>query len=131
MKINKSEIILDKKYTSSYRDQYNAQCQCRECILFRNQFSENYSAVTSFLSDFGINMDYPLEIMEDGMDDDSLKRRYRVYYCVKGELPCDKIEDTIEDIHITLRNWNIANEAYANTGIEKPYFIIELMDIFI
>ncbi|WP_129724069.1 DUF3841 domain-containing protein [Xylanivirga thermophila] len=30
-----------------------------------------------------------------------------------------------------LRNWNIADETYSNTGMEKPYFIIEVSDLLI
>lgn len=131
MNIRKSDIIFDKKYTNSYRDKYNEQCQCRECTLFRSEFIKNYPVIVSFLSDFGVNVNYPLEIMDDGIDDGNLKRRYCVYYSVKGELPCDKIEDNIEGVRITLRNWNIANEAYSNTGMDIPFFIIELTDIFI
>lgn len=78
-----------------------------------------------------MNVDYPLEIMDDGFDDVNLKRRYSAYYCVKGELSCDKIEDNIEGIHITLRNWSIADEAYSNTGMKSPYFTIELSEVFI
>ncbi len=131
MNIIKSGIIFDKKYTYSYRDKYNEQCKCRKCTLFRSQFSKNYPTAVSFLSEFGVDVDYPLEIMDNGIDDRDLKRRYYVYYCVKGELPCNKIEGNIEDIPVTLRNWNIAGEAYANTGMDKPYFIIELGEITI
>ena len=131
MNISKSDIVFDKEYTNSYRDKYNEQCQCRECTLFRSQFSNNYPGAASFLSDFGVNVDYPLEIMDNGIDDGDWKRRYYVYYCMKGELPCDKIEDNIGGIPVTLRNWNIANEAYANTSMAKPYFIIELGEISI
>jgi len=66
MNIRKSDIIFDKKYTNSYRDKYNEQCQCRECTLFRSEFLKSYPAIVSFLSDFRVNVNYPLEIMDDG-----------------------------------------------------------------
>ncbi len=131
MSIVISDIDFDKEATSFYRDKYNDQCRCRECILFRNKFSKNYPMIDTFLSDLGINIHYPLEIMDNGISSVNLKRNYSVYYSVKGMLPYDKIEDTIQGVSVILRNWNIANESYSNTGMIPPYFIIELTDIFI
>lgn len=33
--------------------------------------------------------------------------------------------------NIILRNWNVENEGYSNTGMDKPYFIVEIQDLFI
>ena len=59
------------------------------------------------------------------------KRVYCVYYSVKGELPTDRIETNEEGAIIVFRNWNIKNEGYSNTGMERPYFIIEISDVFL
>lgn len=72
-----------------------------------------------------------LEIMDLGFSDYNSKRQYSVYYSVKGELPIDRIQLKISETNIVLRNWNIAGESYSNTGMEKPYFIIEVSDLLI
>ena len=60
------------------------------------------------------------------INDKTLKREYITYYAVKGYLPTPKMSRTIENVMITMRNHEIAKEAYANTGIETPFFIVEL-----
>lgn len=126
-----SDINFNKEDTNSYHDKYNLSCQCRECTLFRNHFAKDYPLVADFLSNFGIDLLYPLEIVDNGIDDTTLTRNYLVYYCVKGSLPCDKIEDYVEHTPVVLRNYTIAGEAYNNTGMKEPYFIIEIKNIFI
>lgn len=69
--------------------------------------------------------------MDLGFNDENSKRAYCVYYSVKGKLPVDKIQLKIGEINIVLRNWNVAEESYSNTGMEKPYFIIEVLDLLI
>lgn len=49
----------------------------------------------------------------------------------KSHYPKDKIEMTISGTIIVLRNWNIADETYSNTGMEKPFFIFEILNIFV
>lgn len=125
------DIIFDKEYTFAYRDKYNEQCQCEQCILFRKNFSKCYPEVVKFIKQFGIDVDYPLEIMEFGLDNKVLKRQYAVYYAVKGQLPNDKMTTTIGDVSAVMRNDKISTEAYSNTDLDKPFFIIELSNIFI
>lgn len=124
-------IIFDKDYTNKYRDKYNAPCDCDECRLFRSEFTMHYPQVVEFLQGFGIDTGFPLEIMDNGINDNLLKREYTAYYAVKGELPSLRIDMEINDVAITMRNHIVANESYANTDIPSPFFIIELCDIFI
>lgn len=125
------EIKCDEITTRMYRDKYNEQCMCYECVHFRKHFGKVYPEVVQLLSQFGINEMLPLEIMNLGFETKGDMREYCIYYVVKGELPTDKIQTHIGQVELTLRNWNIANEAYANTGMEKPYFIIEVSHIFL
>lgn len=131
MKIQDYDIIVDIESTKKYRDKYNEQCHCEQCENFRLNFDTYYPEIVRFLQQFGINTYYPLEIMDLGFNEKISKREYIVYYSVKGELPIDKIKLTINNANIVLRNWNIAHEAYANTGMDKPYFIIEIDNIFL
>lgn len=84
-----------------------------------------------FPEEFGINTEYSIEIMDLFYNEEQHKREYAVYYTVKGELPVDKIEAKLSGASITLRNHAIADEAYANTGMAKPYFIIEVSELFL
>jgi len=124
-----NDIVVDKEYTSTYRDKYNEQCDCQQCVLFRNQFSNKYQEVINFLSQYGVDVDFPLEIMDIGIDYKTLKRGYIVYYAVKGQLPKEKMSTNIGSVDITMRNDIIADEAYANTGMQAPFFIIELSNL--
>lgn len=124
-----NDIVFDKEYTYAYRDIYNEQCDCQQCVLFRNQFPNKYQEVIKFLSQYGVNVDFPLEIMDIGIDDKTLKRGYIVYYAVKGQLPKEKMSTNIGNVGITMRNDIVADEAYANTGMQAPFFIIELSNI--
>ena len=124
-------IIFDKKYTHTYRDSYNLQCECDACEIFRSTFQVQYPDVVTFLTQFGIDPIYPLEAMNFSDDDEEYTYQYCVYYCVKGKLPVDKMQKKIGEVNVTLRNWTIADEAYANTAMKQPYFIIELEGVII
>lgn len=124
-------IIVDKADTNAYRDVYTEQCECVACEIYRMEFEDQYFEVVSFLQEFGVNIYYPLSTMDVSDDEKEYMHEYIAYYCVRGELPTDKIEMKIGNINVTMRNWNIADEAYANTGMLAPYFIIELDGIII
>ncbi|MFI3214363.1 MAG: hypothetical protein R3Y24_13625 [Eubacteriales bacterium] len=126
-----NDIVFDKEYTYSYRDKYNEQCDCEQCILYRSLFPNEYKEVATFLSQYGVNIDFPLEILDNGIDDKTLKRNYIAYYAVKGQLPKDKMNMIISDVDITMRNAAVAKESYSNTGMKTPYFVIELSNILL
>lgn len=126
MEIHINGIHVDKGQTSSYRDLYNNPCECDACQFFRDNFATQYPDVVTYLQQFGIDINYPLEVMDFSTDKKETTYHYIVYYCVKGKLTVDKMNEKIGDVDLTLRNWTIADEAYAQTGMEAPYFIIEL-----
>lgn len=130
MKFNLDKILIDKEFTNVYRDIYNAQCNCDDCQLFRDKFTRDFPEVSDYLRKFGINPMYPLEIMCFCSDEKCSKRSYLVYYAVKGKLSSDKIIMKINNCDIVLRDEKIANEAYANTAMPSPYFIIEVGEIY-
>lgn len=129
MQFSGFEIECDVNATHSYYDKYNEPCMCSECTHFRKYFSTAYPNVINLLSQFGINVMFPIEIMDLGFTTRESMREYWVYFSAKGQLPIDKIESKLGEVPIILRNWNIADEAYCNTAMEKPYFIIEVQNI--
>ena len=129
MKLQGFDITCDVQATRKYRDRYNQQCECDQCKHFRLNFHKHYPESVKLLNQFGIDILYPLEIMDLGFQNG--KREYSVFYSVKGELPEDKIELKNCELTFIFRNWKIASESYANTGMQKPYFIIEVSNIFL
>ncbi|ONI37570.1 hypothetical protein AN639_08010 [Candidatus Epulonipiscium fishelsonii] len=116
---------INKEYTYYYRDLYNEQCECPSCIKFRNNFKNKYPKVADYLEGLGIDIQFPIEIMDLSMDE------FIVYYAVKGKLKEPKLILHIEEVELTMRDHETASEAYANTGMKKPFFIIEVSNIFI
>ena len=72
--LNGMDIIYDFNATKNYRDKYNEQCQCKECKKFRLNFADTYPKIIVFLKQFGIDSNYPLEIMDCGFNDEKDKR---------------------------------------------------------
>lgn len=126
-----NSLKLDKAYTNGYRDKYNTQCPCEQCQLFHESFEADYPYAAKFLLQFGIDIQFPIEIMDCGRDDQTLKRGYTVYYAVKGSLPQEKMVTNIDGIDAIMRSNEIADESYANTSMDKPFFIIELSNILL
>lgn len=131
MKFRGLNIECDEDATWSYHDQYNEPCMCRECLHFRKYFPVVYPEVIKTLEQFGLDIRFPLEIMDLGFETNIGKRVYGVYFSVQGRMPVDKIEVIVDDVTLTLRNSAIATEAYANTGMKEPYFIIEVSHILL
>lgn len=131
MTLDNFGVYCDIETTQTYRDLYNQQCECKECRNFRRNFSLYYPKTVKILARFGIDIMYPLEIMDLGVDEYRDKREYSVYYSVKGQLPVKKIESKDSGVSITLRDWTIADESYSNTGMVAPYFIIEVSNVFL
>lgn len=131
MDFNINDLKLDKAYTNSYRDKYNTQCSCEQCQLFREGFEADYPSVAKFLLQFSIDLQFPIEIIDCGIDDQTLKRQYTVFYAVKGCLPQEKMSINIDDVNVIMRADETADESYSNTSMEKPFFIIELNNILL
>lgn len=120
---------VDMEATKSYLDIYNEQCQCMYCKNYLKTFSNEYPEATIMLQKLGINIDYPLEILDYFWNKNGNKRVYESYYSVKGELFEDKTVLYDEDAIITLYRYDTDAHIYANTGMEKPYFIAAVTNI--
>src|SRR5699024_12402038 len=66
------------------------------CSLFYKEFETQYPDVASYLKQFGIRIEYPLTAMHFPDEEEAFKHEYLVYYCVKGKLPADKMNDQID-----------------------------------
>lgn len=120
---------VDMEATKSYLDIYNEQCQCMYCKNYLKTFADEYPEATIMLQKLGINIDYPLEILDYFWNKNGNKRVYESYYSVKGELFEDKTILYDEDAIITLYRYDTDAHIYANTGMEKPYFIAAVTNI--
>lgn len=129
--VDNFDIDVDFNSTAKYRDMYNNQCTCANCLNYYRAFENNYPELAKFLSTFGIDIHFPLDVMDFFFNEEKQKRQYCAYYSVKGTLPVERIEIIRDNADIVFRNWNIANEKYYNTGMEIPYFIIEISNIFL
>lgn len=133
MKIMVENFAIDVDFdaTANYRDMYNNQCSCANCRNYDAAFENNYPGLAIFLAAFGVDVHFPIEVMDFFFNAEKQKREYFAYYSVKGALPVDRIETVRDTADVMFRNWNVAKERYSNTGMETPYFIIEISNIFL
>lgn len=112
---------VDIEATKSYLDIYNEHCQCMYCKNYLKTFESTYPKAAKALQQLGINIDYPLEILDFFWNEKEDKRIYESYYSVKGELFEDKTVLYDEDAVITLYRYDTDAHIYANTGMEKLF----------
>ena len=117
------------KDTQSYLDMYNKPCQCICCKNYLKTFPSIYPEAVEILNKLGVRVEYPLEIIDCFWNDRKDKRCYESYYSVKGELFEDKTVLYDKDVVITLYQSDTNEPIYGNTGMEKPYFILEIINI--
>ncbi len=128
--MNLDGIILHKEITYKFRDEYNAKCNCEQCVLFREDFKIHYPAIVTILESLGIDIDFPIEIVDLGIDDTKLKRGFSAYYAVKGQLPSDDIaSDVVGPITISMHNHDYNWEVPSNTSMDPPYFVVEVAGV--
>ena len=120
---------VDIEATNSYLDTYNEHCHCMYCKNYLKTFEEEYPKAAKALAELGINIDYPLEIIDFCWNERGDKRIYESYYSVKGELFEDKTVLYDEDSVITLYIYDTDERIYVNTGMDKPYFIAVVRNI--
>ena len=120
---------VDVEATNSYLDTYNEHCKCMYCKNYLKTFEKEYPKATKVLAELGINVDYPLEIIDFCWNEKGDKRIYESYYSVKGELFEDKTVLYDEDAVITLYRHDTDAHIYVNTGMSKPYFIAQVTNI--
>ena len=70
-----------------------------------------------------------MEIIDFCWNENEDKRIYESNYSVKGELFEDKTVLYDEDAVITLYRYDTDARIYANTGMEKPYFIAKVTNV--
>ena len=123
------DYIVDAQATAAYADSYNQPCGCIYCQNYQKTFADAYPEVVQLLREFGVPIHRPLEVMDLFWNPARDKRRYISYYSVKGELFTDKLCLYEKDAAVTLYQPNIDAPIYKNTGMEMPYFILEISDI--
>ena len=123
------KYIVNINETQSHLDMYNKPCECMLCRNYIETFSVVYPEAVEVLRQLCINIEYPLEIMDNFWNEQKDKRCYESYYSVKGELFEDKTILYDKDVVITLYTPGTKEPIYSNTGMEMPYFILEITNI--
>lgn len=120
---------VDIDVTFNYHDMFNEKCECKNCRNFYLSFFEKYPNIVLLLNKFGIDIRYPLEIMDFYYNKEKEMSLYEVYYSVKGIIPTNKIVLELENAQVTFSNRKEAY--YSNTGMEEPCFIVAITNIFL
>jgi hypothetical protein len=120
---------VDKEGTKTYLDMFNKPCNCIYCKNYQMAFPNSYPEIVKLLQEFGVLIDHPLEIMDFFWNPEKNKRLYISYYSVKGELFSDKLNVYSNGAVVTLYQSDTDEHIYNNTGMEKPYFIVEISNI--
>ena len=121
--------IVDAQATSAYSDIYNKKCSCAWCRNYEETFVMHYPEVAAVLQTFGLHADRPTEIINLFWNDAGDKRLYSSFYSVKGELFEEQLMIYDKDAIVTLYRPDAKGLIYSNTGMEKPYFIIEVANV--
>lgn len=121
-------FYIDKEVTNEYyKKNIQDQCDCVYCQNYRKSVAENIpKELKDFLTKFGIEIDYPEEIICLATKDDIIN--YEVFYPVKGSVILDE-EKNIElkqaecDIRV------IPLEQGSNTQMTNPEFYLDILNI--
>ena len=122
----KMKYTVDIQATLDYNDLYNEPCPCTYCRNYEEAFPKTYPEVVEILKTFGIRVERPLEVMEWSWNDTKDKRKYSSFYSVKGELFQEELVIYDKDVMISLFHSDSNKPLYRNTGMKKPYFILEI-----
>lgn len=120
------KYTVDVQATASYRDMYNAPCDCSSCRNFYKAFPSTCPEAMNILREMGLQPDSALEIMDFSWDADSALRRYEAIFCAKGEVLDDALVIFNADARITLYRADTSEPIYKNTGMQKPFFLVKV-----
>jgi len=129
IKVDSHVLLIDRDATFQYHDMFNERCGCSYCRNFFTGFAIHYPKTVQLLKSFGIDIEYPLEIMEFGYVRDKINLLYSAHYAVKGMLPPEKVE-FIRDGATIICN-SRANAVYSNTAMSDPCFIVEIQNLYL
>ena len=94
------DINFDYNFTKEYRFKYDSQCECAYCRNYYKTFKMKYLNTSRLLEEFGLDIEFPLEIMPLEYDKLDNKMEYISYYPVKGTMDKDKLILNLEELEI-------------------------------
>lgn len=127
--LQKLDINFDCDLTKEYRFKYESQCDCAYCINYYKTFKEKYTKISKFLEQFGLDIEFPLEIMPLEYDKQYNKIRYISYYPIKGTMSKDKLILNLEGIEVRILRGSDLNNPCPNPKMKEPYLLVEISGI--
>lgn len=122
------KFIFDKNKTSKYYENYSDLCQCESCKNFYKNVKFISDDIRSFIEQFGIDINKPIEQQSIIADKTKKIVENTVYYAVIGEaiaLNYSNIPIGQSIVQI------IPKEISPNTDIPQPYFVFSVSDIWL
>ena len=115
--------------TKEYKLKYESQCDCAYCRNYYETFKMKYLNTSKLLEEFGLDIEFPLEIMPLEYDKLENKAEYISYYPVKGTMDNDKLILNLEELEIRALKGSDSNNPCPNPKMEEPYLLIEISGI--
>lgn len=122
-------INYDYDSTKEYRFKYEGQCDCAYCRNYYKTFKTNYPETSKFLERFGLDVEFPLEIMPLQYDKLNNVMEYISFYPIKGTLAKDEIILNIEELELRIFKGKNSNNPCPNPKMEDPYLLVEVSGI--
>lgn len=125
IKINNSAIDVDVEKTREYY-QLNSLCDCSCCRNFYMQAKKCFGKLDSFLSEFGISIERPDEILSTETDDAVMYLSVSYSVCGKlsdSDMQTVEIRDGGTDLKVVLGDSYVPNEQTGDCFIVSVYNI--------
>lgn len=125
----KLNINFDYDSTKEYRLKYESQCSCAYCRNYYKTFKKKYPKTSKLLEKYGLNVEFPIEIISLTYDRQNNEIEYEVYYPIKGTMDKDEIILNLEELEIRILKGSINNNLCPNPKMEEPYLLIEISGV--
>lgn len=118
----------DKEATREYYTAHRDECPCAPCRNFHKNIKEMPAEVKTFLENFGVDIDRPIEQMwAIAYKEDNLVEQV-AYYCVKGKAFSEEgYEIDIGSVQIVV---HLNEIGIPNHKMEEPCFVVSLHNMF-
>ena len=123
------DINFNYNTTKEYKFRYESQCDCAYCRNYYKTFKIKYIKTSKLLEDFGLFIDFPLEIMPLEYDKMNKEMEYISYYPVKGTIDEDSLILNLEELEVRILKGSDLNNPCPNPKMELPYLLIEISGI--
>ena len=122
-------INIDHEATKRYREINSYQCDCSYCRNYYISFKDKYPKTSTFIEGFGLDINFPLEVMPLPYDSKDKTMGYTVYYPVKGEIFNEIFELKLEGLYIRVLKESDSKNLCPKPKMEEPYLLMEINGI--